>query len=112
MNVAEWPWERLAMTGQEMPNGLPQEEQLAFLCMRSLHDQYRRGIISKDRASAEKAKLLTEFRKSRDAREFAERLCQRWTKILHAADNGASEFRLNPSLEAAEKMLKAIEGSV
>lgn len=51
-----FPYEREAMNGNEMPNGLEYPDQVLYLCFRKLYAQLRQGIIGRDTAVLEKKK--------------------------------------------------------
>lgn len=53
--------ETLAAQNQGLPDGLTQPEQLIFLALRYLHNEYKQGRIDKNQAAVDKMKLLKEF---------------------------------------------------
>ena len=57
-NSVIFPYERQAMSGDELPNGLEYPDQVLYLCFRSLYAQLRMGIIDRETAVREKRKLL------------------------------------------------------
>ncbi len=101
-----FPYERQAMNGGEMPDGLSYPDQIFYLCLRMLYDQYRKGIVDRDTAVIEKKKLLDQYRTHKFLEEVQESTVQLWKAIEIAA----SEYRKAPSIEAADKLLKAIYG--
>ena len=56
------PWEKDAMAGLEMPDGLPYPDQILYLELRMLYRQYYQKIIDRETAKKEKKKLLDEYR--------------------------------------------------
>ena len=59
-NVA-FPYERQAMNGDELPNGLEYPDQVLYLSFRMLYAQLRQGVIDRDTAVREKRKLLKDI---------------------------------------------------
>lgn len=55
------PYERQAMNGDEMPDGLPYYDQLLFLQLRLLYDTHKKGIIDRETARKEKRQMLDEY---------------------------------------------------
>lgn len=99
------PYEKIAMSGGEMPDGLTWYDREVFLQLRMLYKQYYDGIIDRDTAKEEKSKILEryEFQKFQD--EFAANCALLLMETLEAR----KEYRKNRTLEAADKILFAIE---
>lgn len=100
------PYEKEAMRGLDMPDGLEQPDQLMFLCLRQLYGQKRAGLIERNRAVSEKSKLLEEYRVAKFRYGLWEQGAALWKRIEAAS----SEYRKSPSVEAADKLLEAIYG--
>lgn len=100
------PYEKEAMHGLNMPDGLEQPDQLMFLCLRQLYGQKRAGLIERNRAVLEKSKLLEEYRVAKFRYGLWEQGAALWKRIEAAS----SEYRRSPSVEAADKLLEAIYG--
>ena len=50
----EFEWERKAIRGDELPDDLGYPEQVLYLELRMLYEQYRNKIIDRDAATREK----------------------------------------------------------
>lgn len=100
------PYEKEAMHGLDMPDGLGQPDQLMFLCLRQLYGQKRVGLIERNQAVREKGKLLEEYRIAKFRYDLWERGATMWKRIEAAS----SEYQKSPSIEAADKLLEAIYG--
>lgn len=98
------PYEKIAMAGGEMPDGLEYPDQILFLELRMLYDQFKRGIVDKATATREKKRLLDNYR----IYQFNEQMGKEWAQIIKQIDLFASEYRKNPSIKAADELLKAI----
>lgn len=106
-----YPYERAAMRGEEMPDGLNIVDQLTFLCLRSLYGQKRAGIIDRAAGSREKAKL----RYQRDLWEqrlmFREKLAQHSAKMFQDAEAAANAYARERTLDNADRLYRALYGT-
>ena len=53
--------ERLAAADSEMPEGLEMPEQLLYLTLRTLYQNFRSGAVNRDRAKREKSRILVAY---------------------------------------------------
>lgn len=102
----ELPYERIAMAGGEMPEGLTLTDQNMFLALRSLYDNYRKGIVDRDTAIREKNLLIIEYKSS----ILIDTVCRGWADQIKKTEMARAEYRKERTLENADKMLSAIEG--
>ena len=56
--LMELSYERIAMAGGDMPQGMEYPDQILFLELRLLYDSYKRHLIDRDQATKEKAELF------------------------------------------------------
>lgn len=101
-----FPWEQSAIRGEEIPQGLEYPEQILYLSLRMLYAQKRMGIIDRDTAVAEKKKLLDEYR----VYQFREQMGEQWVQVIKDTDLARAEYRKNPTIENANKLVAIIEG--
>lgn len=101
-----FPYERQAMNGEELPNGLEYPDQVLFILLRGLYDQLRKGIVDRDTAIREKKKLLKEY----EAYRFVDQMGKEWVKTIKDTEIARADYRKNRTLENADKLLAAIEG--
>lgn len=94
------------MCGMEMPEGLEVQDQILFLQLRLLYRSYKNGVITRDVAKDEKAKLLFEYKKSTVANESR----KRWVELIKRTEAARSEYRREKSIENADRLLKSIDG--
>ena len=100
------PWERNAMAGLEMPDGLSYPDQILYLSLRMLYRQYYQKIIERDTATKEKKKLLDEYK----VYQFREELEKQWVEIIRLTELARADYRKNPCHENAMKLIEIIEG--
>ena len=105
-NIVTFPYERQAMNGDEMPNGLEYPDQVLYLCFRMLYGQLRQGTIDRDTAVREKRKLLREYQQYK----FVDDMGKEWVKQIKDTEIARAEYRKCRTLENADKLLFAIEG--
>lgn len=100
------PWEKYAIEGSEMPDGLGYPDQTLFLQLRLLYHQYRAGIIEREVAVREKRKLLITY----NGQKFAEKMGKYWVEQIKKTELAKAEYRKNRTIENADKLLLAIDG--
>jgi hypothetical protein len=105
-NVVEFPYERQAIRGEEMPDGLSFVEQEIYQSFRMLYAQYKMKILDRETASREKQKILREYVAGlvveKIGRDFADQ--HRTTELARQA------YRKNRTLENADALILAFEG--
>ena len=100
------PWEKDAMAGLEMPDGLSYPDQILYLSLRMLYRQYYQKIIDRETATKEKKKLLDEYK----IYQFREELEKQWVEIIRLTELARAEYRKKPCHENAMKLIEIIEG--
>ena len=88
------PWEKDAMAGLEIPDGLSYPDQILYLCLRMLYHQYYQKVIDRERATREKQKLLDEYK----VYQFREELEKQLVEIIRLTELARAEYRKNPLL--------------
>ena len=100
------PWEKDAMAGLEMPNGLSYPDQILYMELRMLYNQYYQKVIDRETATKEKKKLLDEYK----VYQFREELEKQWVENIRLTELARSDYRKNPCHENAMKLIEIIEG--
>lgn len=100
------PYEIAAMNGEDMPTGLEYPDQIMFLQLRMLYDQFKKGIINRETAQKEKKQLLQEY----ECYKFRNSMEKEWVEIIKNTELARADFRKNPSIETAERLVSIIEG--
>ena len=99
-------WEKDAMAGAEMPDGLSYPDQILYMELRMLYHQYYQKVIDRETATKEKKKLLDEYR----VNQFREELGKQWVEVTRLTELARSDYRKNPCHENAMKLIEIIEG--
>lgn len=100
------PWEKDAMAGLEMPDGLSYPDQILYLELRMLYHQYYKKIIDRETAIKEKKKLLDEYR----IYKFQYELGNQCVETIRLTELARADYRKNPCHENAMKLIEIIEG--
>ena len=100
------PWEKEAMAGLEMPDGLSYPDQILYLELRMLYRHYFQKVIDRETATKEKKKLLDEYK----IYQFREELEKQWVEIIRLTELARAEYRKKPCHENAMKLIDIIEG--
>lgn len=101
------PYEKIAMAGGEMPDGLEYPDQILFLELRMLYDQYNKGFLDRPAAMREKRKLLVTYQ----AHQLNDQMGKEWTQQIRLTELARAAYRKDRTLTNADKLLDAIEGT-
>ena len=104
--LLELPYEKIAMSGGEMPKGLDYPDQILFLELRLLYDSYKRKSIDRDTATQEKVELLRTY----EAHKIVDRMGKVWVDQIRRTELARAEYRKNKTIENADKLLACVEG--
>ena len=100
------PWEKDAMAGLEMPNGLSYPDQILYLELRMLYKQYFQKVIDRETATKEKKTLLDEYK----CYQHQDEIGKEWVEVIRLTELARAEYRKNPCHENAMKLIDIIEG--
>lgn len=104
--LLELPYEKIAMSGGEMPKGLEYPDQILFLELRLLYDSYKRNIVTREQATHEKAELLRTY----EAHKIVDRMGKEWVDQIKRTELARAEYRKNKTIGNADKLLACVEG--
>ena len=106
----EFPWEREAMRGEPMQEGLPLHDQMAYTTLRNIYTAYREKHLTREQAASEKRKLRWEFDKAKRAEEFGRKLIQHHVNQIMATAPAICAVRKNPQPENALRLCNILDG--
>lgn len=104
--LLELPYEKIAMSGGEMPKGLEYPDQILFLELRLLYDSYKRKLIDREKAKQEKVELLRNYKANR----IGENAVKECADLIRRTELARAYYRKNPCHENAMKLIEIIEG--
>lgn len=105
-----FPWEREAMRGEEMPDGLSFPDQMAYTTLRNVYQAYYNKIISREVAAAEKGRLKYQYDRAVRKMNFDRKLCAHHVRVIKATECAKSSFRKAPSIEAGMRLCQVLDG--
>lgn len=100
-------WEPMAQGGDGMPDGLEWAEQMLYIELRGLYGQVRMKVIERQNAVREKKRLLEDYR----CYQFQDGMYKKFAAAIRSTELYRAEFRKNPTIENAWKVIRALEGS-
>ena len=106
MSEYSFSWERQAQRGEEMPENISFSDKIIYLELRNLYAAVRNKVITRETAVKEKKLLMEDHRQY----VFQEEMREEWVEVIKATEQSRSEFRKNPTIENAEKLVEIIEG--
>ena len=104
--LLELPYEKIAMAGGEMPDGLEYPDQILFLELRLLYDSYKKNIVTREQATQEKAELLRTY----EAHKIVDRMGKEWVDQIKRTELARAAYRKDKSIENADKLVVCVEG--
>lgn len=104
--LLELPYEKIAMSGGEVPKGLEYPDQILFLELRILYDSYKRKLIDRDTATREKVELLRTY----EAHKIVDKMGKEWVEQIKKTETARANYRKERTLENADLLVLAIEG--
>lgn len=104
--LLELPYEKIAMSGGEMPKGMGFPDQVLFLSLRLLYDSYKKKIIDRDTATREKAELLREY----EAFKIIDGMGNLWSEQIKRTELARAAYRKEKTIQNADKIIDCIEG--
>lgn len=93
------------MRGDEMPDGLKGCDQILYLSLRLLYETYKKQIIDRGVATAEKKKLLAEYKR----RKIEDEYLSLFVSNIRKSETFRAEYRKNRTLENADRVLDSME---
>lgn len=104
--ITEIPFERQAMNGEPMPDGLGFPYQLLFLGLRDLYHQYKQGWVDKETARQEKIALIRQC----ETFLIMEENASHWIEMFKRVEAASTNYRKDRTLENADILLACVEG--
>lgn len=100
------PYEKIAMAGGTMPDGLEYPDQILFMELRLLYDSYKRQLIDRDSATREKVELIRVY----EAHKIVDSCGKEWVEQIKRTELARAAYRKEKTIENADKLLACIEG--
>lgn len=104
------PYERAAMRGDPMPDGLCIYDQAAFQALRCLYRSFRDQMMGRDAAAEEKKKILKALDDAVKEAAFQDRLAFHRAQVIRLTEAAKAAVRKNPSPENALQLVQVLDG--
>ncbi len=98
------------MRGDEMPDGLPLPDQMAYTSMRNIYWAYHNKIINRDMAAAEKCRIRREYEQMSESWAFWGRLADHHARILRDTEAAKTVCRKSPTPENSILLCDVLDG--
>jgi hypothetical protein len=106
----ELPYERAALNGLEMPEGLDLVDHFMYLCLRELYSSHKKGVISREVGQIEKGKLMYSYDIAKKRFRFEARRAEDFANRTMRIESAANAYAKDRTLESADKLYKALYG--
>lgn len=106
----ELPYEREAMRGNLMPDGLRLHDQSAFQALRNLYERYKRGAITKEDASAEKRLIIAQRNREESSFEQSRKNILLHAKLWKKIEAAGNRYGRERTIENADAFYQAVYG--
>ena len=101
----EFEFERQAMRNEPCPKRLDIVDTATYMALRCLYAMYKRGLISREKATAEKETIVFNWKTDKSKLEFLNRKSEALKNKIGAA---SAEYAKAPTIENAEKLYCAL----
>lgn len=105
-----FPWEKAAMRGEELPEGLSLPDQMAYTCLRHIYALYYSKTISRDQAAAEKQRVRLQWERTVSNMEFDRKLTAHHVRVIRETEAAKAACRKDPTPENALRLCNVLDG--
>lgn len=98
------------MNGEEMPEGLPQEDQMAWQAVSHLYGRFRLKIIDRTTGGKEKGQIAYAYHQAKSAAEWGGKLAKWHSGLMKAIEGAANAYAKNRTLGNADRLYEAVYG--
>ena len=102
--MTEFTFEREAMQGNPLPQGLDIADSCLYVALKNLYAMYQNKLISRKDATEEKRRLVYNWTTDKAKLDFLNRDSETLRDKIAAA---SEEYKNNPCIETAEKLYAA-----
>ena len=102
--MTEFTFEREAMQGKPLPQGLDIADSCLYVALKNLYAMYQNKLISRKDATEEKRRLIYNWTTDKAKLDFLNRDSETLREKIGAA---SEEYKNNPCVETADKLYAA-----
>ena len=103
-------YEKEAYRGEAVPAGLDVLDTFAFVALRHIYAQLRRGDITRGQAERDKGRLCYELDKAKRTDDSNRRMAKQSSAMFKNIEGAANAYYRERTLENADKLCAAIYG--
>ena len=104
--MTEFTFEREAMQGKPLPQGLDIADSCLYVALKNLYAMYQNKLISRKDATEEKRRLVYNWTTDKAKLDFLNRDSETLRDKIGAA---SEDYKNNPCIETAEKLYAAFD---
>ena len=104
ITMTEFTFEREAMQGNPLPQGLDIADSCLYVALKNLYAMYQNNLINRKDATEEKRRLVYNWTTDKAKLDFLNRDSETLRDKIGAA---SEEYKNNPCIETAEKLYAA-----
>ena len=97
----EFEFERQAMRNEPCPKRLDIVDTATYMALRCLYSMYKHGLISREKASAEKETIVFNWKTDKSKLDFLNRESE---ALKNKIGSASDEYAKNPTIENAERL--------
>lgn len=102
--MTEFPFEKDAMNGRPLTQGLDIADSCLYIALKNLYAMYRNKLISRKDATEEKRRLIYNWTTDKSKIEFLNRDSEELRNKISVA---SEDYKKNPCIENADKLYAA-----
>ena len=102
--MTEFTFEREAMQGNPLPQGLDIADSCLYVALKNLYAMYRNKLISRKDATEEKRRLVYNWTTDKSKIDFLNREAE---SLRDKIGTASEDYKNNPCIETAEKLYAA-----
>lgn len=93
----EFPWEKEASRGAEMPEGLGLADMAAYTALRDVYERFRGKRMGRDQAAREKHLILRQWEQAKEAEAFERKLQDYHVRLIRGVERAVTRCRKEPT---------------
>ncbi len=105
-----FPWEREAIKGKSLPDGLNQIQQQTYIALRNTGYAFRNGWISRESAAQEKREFFLAYDRAMQKKERDDALTAHHAAVIKATETAQRAFRKEPTIDNAWRLSLVLDG--
>ena len=102
--MKEFSFERQAMRGEPLPQGLDIADSCLYVALKNLYAMYRNKMIRREDATEEKRRLIYNWKTDKSKIEFLNRESE---ELRNKIGTASEDYKNNPCIESADKLYAA-----